>query len=73
MEIENWPFQTLTNKLRVLVRTETDYSEMNENCVGTSNGQDGSDNLRWLKINFNGASLYPAIIILVNNSPSVLN
>lgn len=58
MNIEKWPFVSITNKLQVELASEV-QSDKGNDCKSTESNNDTSNNLRSIKIALNGAVLYP--------------
>lgn len=58
MKIENWPFTSNRNQLRIIMENEA-KGKNEDDCLATSsNAGDGSDHLLWFKFNIDGISLY---------------
>lgn len=60
MKISNWPFQSLSNSL--FIRTKESAFGDGEGCEGSFSNE-GSD-LQWMKIFYNGVTLYLSSFIL---------
>lgn len=65
MKVSKWPFRSLGSKLLISMHSEAETNgNFNNNCGGVENsdqvvtGVDGSDNLRYIKLSLNGATLY---------------
>lgn len=59
--VDNWPFKAITNTLIVYIDSQSSIMNINK-CTQASN--DVTGNLVWIKISYDGASLYPITTIL---------
>lgn len=60
LKVANWPFQSVVNRLQVLMHTDAEDSA--SGCASTANvNNDESANLRSITIQLNGVNLYPTL------------
>lgn len=73
MEVANWQFQSLRNKLVIHVKIDSQTENSGGDCTATQ--VNNGSTLQWLKLFFNGVTLYlkdfskylPIIIIIIHN------
>lgn len=73
MKVEKWPFSSISNKLLISMHSEVnDENDLSSSCQGPSSSQglDTSNNLRFMKISFNGVELY--LLFIYSNIISFL-
>jgi hypothetical protein len=58
IQIQNWPFKSLSNSLIVLFSATPSTSDENV-CSSVDSSEDENDNLKWYTFTINGATLYP--------------
>eukprot|EP00026_Physarum_polycephalum_P019652 Phypoly_transcript_21771.p1 GENE.Phypoly_transcript_21771~~Phypoly_transcript_21771.p1 ORF type:complete len:182 (+),score=17.75 Phypoly_transcript_21771:90-635(+) len=56
--IQNWPFMNIRNRLQIRMQTDGFSHNPSSACSTSENSTDGSTNLQWFKLNFDGVSLY---------------
>eukprot|EP00026_Physarum_polycephalum_P000643 Phypoly_transcript_00644.p1 GENE.Phypoly_transcript_00644~~Phypoly_transcript_00644.p1 ORF type:complete len:358 (-),score=56.53 Phypoly_transcript_00644:121-1194(-) len=60
--LQDWPFQTLQNRLQVVLRTHDDSAQNVSSKNDLTSSKDGSQNVQWLKLNVDGISLYTTFV-----------
>jgi len=63
MSISNWPFINIQNKLQIVMSAVgSDEKEDKNNCATTDTSENAEQNLKWISVNYNGATLYGTFI-----------
>lgn len=61
IKLENWPFNTIRNRLQIVMTTEG--GSLNQDaCQNTISSQDSSNNLQWFTLNVEGVSLHAQFV-----------